>query len=188
MRKSQALLLFIVIIVLVGCPGIRPTRFVNPDFNFSFVEKVAVLSFENFSGDQQSGVRATRLLITELLSSGAVDVLEPGEVQAAFNRLPGAGNPPSAEQIVTLGKDLGVQAVILGSINQSETVRSGTVSIPVVTIDVHMVETETGSTVWAVTHTEKGGGFGARFLGTGNEPISQTTRRCVRRIVKKLVG
>ena len=76
----------------------------------------------------------------------------------------------------------------MGSVNQSEMTRSGTVMIPVVTIDAHMVETETGAAVWAVTHTEKGAGLGAKFLGTASEPMSETMRRCVRRVVDKLVG
>jgi hypothetical protein len=61
------------------------------------------------------------------------------------------------------------------------------VPIPVVTIDLHLVETETGATVWATTHSEKGGSLEARVLGTGGEPIAETTRRCVRKALEALV-
>jgi TolB-like protein len=183
-----AAVLLLSAVSLAGCGGMRATRYINPDYSFAFVERVAVLPFENFSSEPDAGVRATRLLITELLASGAVDVVEPGEVNAALNRLAGLATPPSSEHIIALGKSLKAQAVILGSVSQSETVRSGTVTIPVVTLDTHMVETETGSAVWAVTHTEKGAGLGAKFLGTASEPISETMRRCVKKIVHKLVG
>lgn len=172
---------------LLGCAGAGTTRFVNPGFNFSFVRRLAVLPFENLSSDQQAGARATRLLVTELLASGAVDVVEPGEVKAALARLAGASATPTTEQITALGKALNVQALVLGNVNESTETRSGTVSVPVVTLDVHMVEAETGSTVWAATRTEKGGGFGARFLGTSGEPMSETTRRCVRKLVQDLI-
>lgn len=175
------------VFLLSACGGVRPTLFVNPQFNFSFVEKVAVFPFENFSGDQQAGVRATRLFITELLASGAVEVVEPGQVAEAVNRVAGIGPTPSTEQIVALGKSLGVQALLLGSVNQAENVRAGTVMVPVITLDVHLVETETGAAVWAATRTEKGSGFGAQVLGTGGEPISETMRRCVRKMVRSLV-
>jgi hypothetical protein len=56
-----------------------------------------------------------------------------------------------------------------------------------VTLDLHMVETETGATVWAATHSEKGAGLSAKLLGTGAEPISETTRRCVRVLLRTLV-
>jgi len=148
---------------------------------------VAVVPMENLSNDRQAGVRATRLLITELLASGAVDVVEPGEVRAAFQRVGVGREAPSRDQVIALGKSLGVQAILLGTVTESENVRSGTVSIPVVTLDVHMLETETGTAVWAATHSEKGAGLSAKLLGTGAEPISETTRRCVRGIVETLV-
>jgi len=178
-------------ILLAGCAGNMPTtNFLNPKFDFSFVERTAVLPFENLSSDRQAGFRATRLLITELLATGAVDVVEPGEVRAAIATLPSAQQGrftvPSTEELIMLGEALGVQAVILGSVAQSETLRSGPVAVPVVTLDVHMVETESGTTVWAATHTEKGGTVAARLVGAGGKPISATTRRCVQRLVQEL--
>ena len=192
MRHGLSVAALLSLLTLVGCGGsMKTTRFANPNFDFSFVERVAVVPFDNQTNDRQAGLRATRLTITELLASGAVDVVEPGEVQAALSKITGAqinrGVSPSTEQVVSVGQALGVQALIMGTVTQSENLRSGSVPIPVVTLDVHLLETETGAPVWAATHTEKGAGFGAKLLGTGGEPISQTTRRCVRRIVKTLV-
>ena len=67
---------------------------------------------------------------------------------------------PNTEQIVTLGQELGVQALVLGTVTQSENLRSGAVPIPVVTLDVHLVEAETGVAVWAATHSERGASMG----------------------------
>jgi TolB-like protein len=185
MRIRSLLLAVAMALAASACGG--TTRFVNPGFNFSFVHRLAVLPFENLSTDQQVGARATRLFVTEMLASGAVDVVEPGEVKAALGRLAGSSATPTTEQITALGKALNVQALILGNVNESTETRSGTVSVPVITLDIHMVEAETGTTVWAETRTEKGGGFGARFLGTSGEPMSETTRRCVRRLVHDLI-
>jgi len=171
-------------LTMAGCGGgMKPTRFSNPNFDFSFVERVAVIPFDNQTNDRQAGLRATRLTITELLASGAVDVVEPGEVQAALIKITGAqinrGVSPSTEQVVTLGKTLDVQALIMGTVTQSENLRSGSVPIPVVTLDLRMVEAETGATVWAATNSEKGGSLSAKVLGTGGEPLAETTRKCV---------
>jgi polysaccharide biosynthesis protein PelC len=191
-RASVALLLLPALAWLGACGGtMKATQFTNPKFNFAFVQRVAVLPFDNESTDRQAGSRATRLAITELLATGAVDVVEPGEVQAALVKIAGAvpGRPtaPSTEQVLALGKALNVQALLLGSVTQSENLRSGAVPIPVVTIDLHLVETETGAAVWATTQSEKGGSVEARVLGTGGEPIAETTRRCVREAIKTLV-
>jgi len=171
-----------------ACSGaMRMTTFTNPEFDFGYVERVAVLPLDNLSKDDQAGERATRMLITELLASGAVDVVEPGELRAAMQTLRVDRTTPTSEQVVALGKQLQVQAVITGSVTQSETLRSGSTQVPVVTLDLHMLETESGRPIWAATHTEKGSGAGAAILGTGAEPISKTTRRCMRRAIATLV-
>lgn len=194
MRHSSRIapLLAAAVVWTGGCAStMESTRFTNPRFDFAFVERVAVLPFENLTNDRQAGLRATRFAITELLASGAVDVVEPGEVQAALVSLtglpPGRSPSPSAEQVLSLGKALGTQALILGSVTQSENLRSGNVPVPVVTIDMRMVETETGVTVWAATHSEKGSTLSARLLGTGGEPLAETTRRCVQRALETLI-
>jgi TolB-like protein len=192
MRRIAPLLLLACTVNLGGCrSGLPSTQFVNPQFDFSYVERVAVLPFENLSNDRQAGFRATRLTITELLASGAVEVVEPGEVQAAMSKLPGAVfgrvRLPSTEEIVSLAEALDVQAVVIGSVTQSEKLRSGAVGIPVVTLDMHMVEAETGAAVWASTHTERGSSVSARVLGTGGEAISETTRRCVQNMLEALI-
>ncbi len=128
------------------------------------------------------------ILITELLASGAVDVVEPGEVQAVLARVVRGRGAPSKSEILELGRELDVQAVMTGSVTQSEVLRSGTVSVPVVTLDLHLLETETGAAVWAVTHTERGSGAAAKWLGTGAEPISATTRKCVQEALRSLFG
>jgi len=191
MKHSPLILLAPILLLLVGCSGnITPTEFANPGFDFGFVERVAVLPFENLTRDQNAGERASRLMATELLASGALDVVEAGEVRAALSRRPGATYGrialPSIEDIVSLGQELNVQALIMGTVTQSETLRSGRVGIPVVTIDARMVEAETGTTVWAATHTETGKTLGAKVLGTSGTPISETTRLCVRQLLQSL--
>lgn len=174
---------------LLGCSGnLATTEFTNPRFDFGFVERVAVLPLEDLAEDRQAGVRATRMLITELLASGAVDVVEPGEVQAVTDRVVRGRGGPSKSEVIDLGRELEVQAVLIGSVTQSEVLRSGLVSVPVVTLDLHLLETETGAPVWAATHTERGSGAAAKWLGTGAEPISATTRRCVQKALRSLFG
>lgn len=186
-RVRLASLALLAALCVVACGStMRPTRFTNPRIDFSFVERVAVLPFENFSNDSSAGPRATRLMVTELLATGAVDVVEPGEVNAALVKY-GRVARPSTEQLVELGKTLGVQAVVAGSVAQSEVLRSGSAGIPVVTIDAQMIEAESGGIIWAATHSEKGSEMSARILGNEGEPLSVTTRRCVRKLVETLV-
>lgn len=186
-RRHIAHLSFLVLLLCLASCAMKTTKYVNPDFNFGFVERIAIIPLENLSQDSQAGVRSTRLLATELLASGAVDVVEPGEVNAAVNRIPGGVVQPATEQIISLGKALGVQALLMGTVAQSEATFSGRVSVPVVTIDLRMVEVETGTAVWAATQSERGSTSSARWLGTAGEPLAETTRRCARSLVDRLV-
>lgn len=187
--RNRALFCLVCALAIGGCRSTTaPTEFTNPKFNFGFVERVAVLPFVNLSTDRPAGARATRLTITELLASGAVDVVEPGEVQAALGEFGTRVTEPSVAQTVALGKSLKVQALILGTVTESSTQRSGGVSIPVVSLDVRMVETETGATVWAGSATEKGAGAAARILGTTGEPVTETTRRAVLAVLDTLIN
>jgi hypothetical protein len=187
-QRNQAVQIAILALLLTmpRC-AMKTTEYTNPDFNFGFVERIAIVPLENLAQDSQAGVRSTRLLATELLASGAVDVVEPGEVTAALNRLPGGVTQPATEQIISLGKALNVQALLLGTVAQSEATFSGRVAVPVVTIDLRLVEVETGAAVWAATQSERGSTGSARWLGTSGEPLSETTRRCARALVKQLV-
>jgi len=174
--------------ISLGCAGaMKSTEFTNPNIDFAFVQRVAVLPFDNLSSDSGAGVRATRLMMTELLASGAVDVVEPGEVEGALAQLTGLRRQPTVAEILSLGESLQVEAVIMGTVAQSEVIRSGSVGIPVVTIDARMLETESGAIIWAATHSEKGSGLTARVLGTGGKPISETTRRCIQQLVDTLL-
>ncbi len=165
------------------------TTFVHPSFNFDYVERVAVVSIENLTGDQGAGARATRYLVSELLATEAFDVVEPGEVTRALSAngvLDGA--QITEEQAKAVGKELRAQGLFVGSIGESATVRSGSASSNYVTISLRMIETDTGQTVWSTTHTEGGRGFWSSLFGTGTPSIGEVTRRCVEKCVGTLVN
>ena len=176
------------ILLLAGCSGMGSTVFVHRNYNFNFIEKVAVIPFENLSNDQGASARITHLFITELLAADAFDIVEPGEVLIAISKLNlTRSDMLTEEQAKQLGKTLGVQGVILGAVNESSGVRSAANSETVVTLDARMVETESAQTVWSATHTEGSKGFFASIFGTGDKSQSEVARRCVRKVIKTLV-
>jgi TolB-like protein len=177
-----------VLVLLPGCGGMRQTTFVNPDYNFEFVERVAVIPFENLTDDRGAGARMTRFFITELLATRAFDVVEPGEVAQAMSSV---GSLRVAElpraRITEIGGRLQAQALFLGSIVESSSVRSGSNSENVVTFDVRLVEAETGSVIWSTTHTETGRGLWAGLFGTSGKTMGEVSRSTARKIIDRLV-
>lgn len=188
MRFTRVRFLFLLgLLLAVGCSGIGSTVFINRQYNFDFVEKTAVLPFDNLSADQTAAARVTHIFLTELLASESFDVIEPGEVSKALEKYGGRTDALTQIQIQELGKTLGVQGIILGSVNESSSSRGGSSSSPVVTLDVRLIETETGQTVWSATHTQGGKGFWSSLFGTGEASQSEVTRKCVRKVIRTLV-
>ena len=164
----------------VGCGGIGATRFVHPGFDFGFIERVAVVPFENLSTETGAGARATRYFNTALLAAEAFEVVEPGEVSRALEKFGFVATAQlTREQAVTLGRELRAQGIFLGSLAESVKIRSGSNNVSVVTVTTSMVETETGTTVWSSTNTEDSSNFWSSLFGTGQKSSSEVMRRAI---------
>jgi hypothetical protein len=180
MKLILAGLLSAALVFLAGCGGMGPTKFIHPGFDFSFIEKIAVVPFENLSNDQAAGAKATRYFTTALLATEAFEVLEPGEVSASLEKFGLVSTAQlTDEQVITLGQELGVQAVFLGTLSEATSMRSGATTVNVVTVVVRLLETETGATVWSATNTEDSSSFWSSLFGTGQKTPSEVMRRCI---------
>jgi hypothetical protein len=190
--KGTILVVFIctILFFVSGCRGTLPVNYyINPDIDFSFFKKVAVMPLENLTNDKSAGEIVRHMVISELLASGLVDVVIPGEVMAVVNDL-GIQNIASlnARQINALGKALNVEAIIMGSVEQYGEVRSGNVSAPEVTFTLLMAETGTGNVIWSITTTSGGASFAARHFGARSKTMSETLLTVVRKAINTLVG
>lgn len=194
MSLSKVLKKFVLISVLFGvliCSGCArrgvPSFYINPDVDFSFIKNVVVLPLDNLTNDRFAGEVVRHVVISELLASGLVDVMVPGEAIAAVENLKlKPGQSPNAEQIRALGKALKVQAVILGAVEKYGEERMGNISAPEVTVTLMMADTSSGSIIWSVTKTRGGAGFLARHFGARSETMSETTLNVVRQALHTL--
>lgn len=188
--KPHRLLMGIVALaaLLAGCRSGTPTYHIRQDVDFSYIEKVAVLPFGNLTGNQNAGEIVRHMVINELLSSGTVDVVVPGEVMAAINSV-GVKNVSSlgSKEIKGVGKALNVQAVIFGTVENFGST-SGTLQVPEVTLTMMMAETDSGTIIWSVTETSGGPGFTTKHLGARIPTMSETAMKVVRRAVGTLAG
>lgn len=188
MKAVMGALVLTALLALAGCGGTAPERFVHPDFDFSFIEKVAVIPFENLSGEQGAGARATRYFVNTLLASEAFAVAEPGEVERALGTFAVARTAAlTRDQYIQLGKELGVQGLFLGTVSETENIRSGGGNVTVVTVALRLIETETGETVWSVTRSEDSQGFWSSLLGTAQASRGEVTRRCLDKCLDSLL-
>ncbi len=180
--------LSIVFLLISGCGGKgTPSFYINQDIDFSFIKRVAVLPFENFTSDKFAGDAVRQVVISELLASGLVDVVCPGDVNAAIDSLKiKTGSSPNAEQIKSIGKTLKVQAVIIGAVNKYGEIREGSISLPEVSLTLMMADAGSGSIIWSVTKAKVGGGFWAKHFGARADTMSETVLKVVREAIKTL--
>lgn len=174
--------------VVVGCRsnGHSPYH-VSQDVDFSFVKNVAVLPLENLSNDEAAGEIVSRLAISELLASGLVNVVVPGEVMSVVNDL-NIENTSSLnkKQIKEIGRALSVQGIVMGSVEQYGYTKMGSSTVPEITISLMMAETGTGDIIWSVTKRRGGDGFLARHFGATSQTLSKTALDVVREAVGTL--
>ena len=189
---KQCALYFVALALLsltLSCAATRSTSFIHPEYDFGQVERVAVVPFENLSTEQGTASYVTRVFLTELLASGAFDVVEPGEVTKVIGGLgPGRAAELSLEQLKKAGQDLGVQAVIFGTVGESAELRSSSgVNTHVISLDLRMVDTETGTTIWSAVVNTGGPGLVSRIFGTGDPSRGAAVRKAVRKAIRSLV-
>jgi curli biogenesis system outer membrane secretion channel CsgG len=168
---------------LFGCGGkVAPASFIKPEIDLSLIRRVGVLPLKNFSREQMAEKKVRRILISELLATGAFEVVDPGEVNRAVAELGGKGAVGiKIEEIKAMGRRLNVQALIMGAVVEYGYVTSGTAKAPLVSLSLRMVETEKGSIIWSTTVSEGGMGLGTRLLGASRDTISQTAIKAIRK-------
>ncbi|MGA1823177.1 MAG: hypothetical protein ACMUIP_00845 [bacterium] len=205
-KKNDILFYFLIVILLLcGCSGRYQKVYVNPDVNFGFIKKVAVLPFESLSQDKYAGQKVWNMFITSLLATNAIDVVELGDVQKALSSLGGADimeaqqggvwlQSPQVnttnigkEKAMALGQLLGVQAIIQGSVEVYEMKRMQSGSYPEVCLSMRMTDVKTGNIIWSVNHTERGGRVLPTIFGVGEDSLSKTTLSAVEKIVETLI-
>jgi len=172
--------------------------------------RVAVLDFQDNSGAGAPGAAIADMMTTELFNSGVFTVVERSKLEALATeqRLAAQGliDPSSA---VEMGKVLGVEALITGSITQYQYKASGGV-IPLpfgnmsgvavgsetayVTLDVRMINAKTGEILLAVkeqgaaNQSQGGLAYDWAVFGTGKAGgiLGQATYKAVTKIVEKM--
>ncbi|GBE41940.1 MAG TPA: hypothetical protein ENH50_07520 [Nitrospirae bacterium] len=186
---KKYILTFMILVtgMLSGCGGNSPIYHISPDVDFSFFKNVAVLPLDNLTNDKAAGEIVKQLVISELLASGLVDVVIPGEVMSSISEL-GIQNISSLNksQIKALGNALNVEAVIIGSVDQYGDVKLGNLSAPEVTITLMMADVESGNIIWSITLTRGGLDFMARHFGASSETMSEIVQGVVREAIQTL--
>lgn len=171
----------------VAC-GPPKTTFIHPQADFSLITRIAVLPMENLTQEPAAGEKVRQLLIIELLSSGAVEVVDVGEVARGL-RAAGVKSPtsPGTEEIQRLAQELDVQGLIAGSVQEFSKSRGTGAPATSVALVFRMIETDTGQVIWSSSVSQSGVGAMARLFGVGGESPTERAKDLIRAALKTLI-
>ena len=181
--------MFIAIISLLiftlGCGG-GPKYYTKPNFELNNIKRVAVLPFNNFTSDEYAAEKIRKSVITELLSRG-IDVIEPGEVTKVLRELKiKSFSFINITDIQNLGKTLGVETVMMGSVEAFGISKGISVSYPEVSINLMLVEASSGNIIWSIWHTVGGPSFWTRHFGAEGITLSEAANKVVKEAIDTL--
>ena len=177
----------IVAVMIAGCGTTRTqTQFLHKNADLGAMTKVAVLPFDNLTQERSAGDKVQRIFYLELLSLDVFEVAEPGQVTKTMKSGATLETLGPAE-FQKLGKDLGVDGVFTGTVVDFAEGRSGNTPTPDVTIQLRLIETHTGSTVWSAGQTRSGASMSTRLFGVGGESLTEAARRVVRSELQTLL-
>lgn len=174
-----------------ACAGKRSAEvtYRDPQMDFGLVRKVAVLPFQNLTTTNTAAERVRDVFMTMMQATGACYVVPPGEVARGIDRTSMAHPAtPTTDDIVNLGKAIGVDAVITGVLREYGEVRTGSSSAGVVSVSLQMLETQTGKVIWSASATRGGVDAADRLFGGGGQPMDQVTAEAVRDLLDRLFG
>ncbi len=185
-RLRGGLLVLFLLAALSACAR-TSAYYVHPTYDFSLIKKVAVLPLENLTQDTLAGEKVRKVVVSEILAAGVVDVIEPGQVNRALAQQGiQAPSSMSAEEFKKLGSSLGVQAFIVGSVDHYEQLNVGGVFFPEVTITLRAIDAATGTIIWSASRTGGGVGVVGRLFGLGGGTMSEVVQKTVRATVATL--
>lgn len=179
--------LALLLAALGGCGSRQSSQaFMRPEVSLAYIQNVAVLPFEDLGGGPGPTQRTREIIITQLLSSGLFDVVDKGRLDSSLrDEAVVPGDPLDDPTMRRLGQRLGVQAFILGSVEQDTGLR-GTSAYPEIIITMRLVDSEAGKVIWQASDRGSGYSVGDRLFGLAPKNSFQITVELVERMLLTL--
>jgi len=158
MKKGMLVLVLAAALFVSGCGSKEPesTVFIREGLDINYVERVAILPFDNLTVDEYAGKRVRDIAYTETLASGKFDVVEQGVIDAVLREMALSDNTPlDAPVLKILGKRLGVNAFVSGTVNSIRGGGSG-YQYPEVSLSLYLIDVETAEILWRSTAYKNG--------------------------------
>lgn len=148
--KKISFVLLLLALVITGCAGkFDSQEFMRENVDMGAVSRIAVLPFQNFTGDIFVAERTRDIVTTQLLALGIADVVDRGLVDSVMaEEVIDPKLPVDQINMKRLGQRLNVQAFLLGTIDMAGEKKSGSLAYPVLGVTLRLVDAQAGMIIW----------------------------------------
>ncbi len=176
----------LLLLLLQACAGtdIASRTYVRKDVDLAYVTRVAVLPFANNTKDDFAAQRIRDITATQLLAMGIFDVVDRGVVDSALREMAIDKDTPLDVPVVKrLGKRLGVQAFVLGTVNSIGENRRGSFTYPEVSLTLELLDSDSAQVLWRCSETLSGYSLADRLFGLAPLDAFQITVDLLQRML-----
>src|SRR4030067_1891110 len=186
-KLSKLFALCFLLFMVGGCATNTSTQYIRQNIDYKNIQRMAVLPFESLTTDEYAGEKIRKSVITELLSRG-VDIIEPGEVTRVFidQKIKSLSSIRTID-LQNMAKTLGVEALMMGSVEAYDISRGISVTYPEVSINLRLIEASSGNIIWSVCQTSGGPGFWTRHFGAEGMSLSEAANKVVKEAIDTLL-
>ena len=124
--------------------------YINPRANKLLHQKIAIIPLR--APVELAGSSVADMVATELLGSGLYRLVERGQMEKILGEQAlGLKGITDSSTAVQLGKILGVQGVIVGTVPEYGYKAIGSNKVPAIGINLRMINVQNGNIVWSLT-------------------------------------
>ena len=91
------------------------------------------------------------------------------------------------ETIQKVGQQLGVQALITGTVQDFQVERTGATPSASVVLSFKMIEVDSGVVIWTVSVSHEGSGLASKLFGASTAKKGKVARSLVRKALRTLI-
>ena len=150
--------------------------FVSPSAKNKLIKKVAVLPFK--APVELAGASIADVFTTEVLRTYKYQLIERSQMEQVLDeKALGMQGVISSSEAIQIGKLLGVEGVILGTVPEYGLRAQGEDQLPSVGINVRMISVDDGSIVWSASDSA---------VGEARDPLPAFSAQLVQRTIAQL--
>ncbi|MFC1523470.1 hypothetical protein ACFL6N_01640 [Thermodesulfobacteriota bacterium] len=152
-----------------------------------FINRIAVLPFENNTTDKFAPERARNSTITQILSLGIADVIDKGLVDSVLlEEAVEYGKPIDQVTLKRLGQRLNIQAFFMGTVNTSNISRKGSVSYPEISLTLRLIDARAAMILWQASGHQDGDSTWARLFGLPSRDAFYVSNNLIRELLSTI--